>query len=125
MKQTALFRAAPSEVYELIMDSKKHAAFSGGSAKISRKVGGKISAYDGWITGKNLKIVPNRKIVQEWRGDDWPKAHYSVVTFDFRKSGTGTRLTFTQKGIPAVVYNDIKEGWREHYWSKMKNYLGE
>jgi len=40
INQTVVFKTTPHEVYEALMDSKKHAAFSGGAAKISRAIGG-------------------------------------------------------------------------------------
>ena len=81
--QSVTFSASPHEVYELLMDSKKHAAFSGEAASISRKVGGKIKAYGDYIEGKNLELEADKKIVQLWRASDWPKGQYSTVTFTF------------------------------------------
>ncbi len=46
------------------MDSRKHAKFSGDTASISRKVGGKIMAYGGYITGTNVELVQNKTIVR-------------------------------------------------------------
>jgi activator of HSP90 ATPase len=120
IKQKVLFKTTPHEVYEMIMDSKKHSEFSGESAKIARKVGSKFTAYGGWIEGKNLELVKDRKIVQLWRGADWPKGHYSVATFKFTKLKNGTSLEFTQTGVPVEMYKDISDGWKEHYWEKMK-----
>jgi activator of HSP90 ATPase len=125
LRQSVSFSAAPNEVYGLLMDSRKHAGFSGESASISRKVGGKFRCYGGWIEGKNVELVKDRKIVQMWRGKDWPKGHYSKVTFRLSRKGRGTKLEFTQSGLPTSKYKDISEGWREHYWGKMKTYLGE
>ena len=67
IQQTVTFKATPHAVYEALMDSEKHAAFTGGKAAISRVVGGSILAYDDYITGKNIELVPDRKIVQDWR----------------------------------------------------------
>jgi activator of HSP90 ATPase len=64
-------------------------------------------------------------IVQKWRGDDWPKGVFSVAKFEFSKKGTGTKLDFTQMGVPDSKYKDISSGWKEHYWAKMKLYLNE
>ena len=58
------------------MDSRRHAKFTGAKARISREIGGKIQAYEGYVDGVNLEIVPNRKIVQSWRGSDWPEGHF-------------------------------------------------
>ena len=81
LKQTATIKASPHAVYEILMDEKQHAAFTGGKAKISRVIGGKFSIYNGDIEGVNIELVPDKKIVQTWRYSDWPKGHYSRVTF--------------------------------------------
>ena len=125
IKQVVTFKTSPRELYEMLMDSKKHAKFTGEKAKISKKVGGKVSAYNGWIEAKNLKLIPNRLIVQEWRGASWPKGHISKVMFLFSKTKTGTKLTFGHTKIPAKDASRINTGWHEQYWDKMKVALGE
>lgn len=40
IKQTIFFKAEPHDVYEALMDSKKHSKFTGDKAVISRKEGG-------------------------------------------------------------------------------------
>jgi len=124
LRQSATFKATPHSVYEMLMDSKKHAAFTGDRADISRREGSRFSAYGGWISGRNIKLVKDREIVQEWRGRSWPSGHYSVVRFSLRKNKTGTRLIFTQTGIPEDEYDEIRAGWKEDYWKKMKASLG-
>ncbi len=120
IKQIIKFKSAPHDVYEVLMDSRKHSKFTEASAKISNKVGGKIVAYDGYIEGKNLELVPDKKIVQEWRANDWPDRHFSIATFELRKIDSGTELKFTQEDVPDDQYDAISDGWFEHYWDKMK-----
>jgi activator of HSP90 ATPase len=122
IKQVVSFSVSPHEVYEMLMDSKRHAGFSGDSAKISRNIGGKISAYGGWVEGKNIKLVADKLIEQSWRGADWPKGHFSTATFRIAKTKTGSTLTFTQVGVPSDVYSDIAKGWKTEYWEKMKRF---
>jgi activator of HSP90 ATPase len=123
IKQTVTFKAGPHDVYEALMDSKKHAKFTGDKASISRKVGGKFSAFDGYSEGTNLELVPDSKIVQTWRASDWPEGLYSKVTFVFKEIAGGTRLAFTQTGIPAELHEEIEQGWRDYYWAPMKEML--
>ncbi len=73
IRQSVTFKATPHEVYEALMDSRKHARFTHEPARISRKVGGAFSAYSGYITGTNLELVPDKKIVQAWHAQDWPE----------------------------------------------------
>ena len=123
IRQSVTIKATPHEVYELLIDSRKHAAFTGAQARISRKVGGRISAYDRYIEDVNLELAPDKKISQSWRGSDWPKGHYSKATFSFKKVKGATRLSFTQSGVPEKYYKDIKQGWRDFYWVRMREKL--
>ena len=123
IQQTVTFKASPHDVYEALMDSKKHAAFSGGKASISRMVGGKISAYDNYIAGKNIELVPDKKIVQDWRSVDWPEGYFSRVTFKFTAVPEGTRLDFIHADVPEGTEEEFKQGWIDNYWEPMKRYL--
>ena len=120
IRQSVTFKVSPHDVYEAIMDSKKHADFTGSVVKMSRKVGGKFSVYGGDIQGVNLELVPDQKIVQSWRYSDWPEGHYSKSTFSLEEVQGGTRLTFTQTGVPDEFHEDISQGWRDYYWTPMK-----
>ena len=117
------FKGTAHDVYELLMDSKKHSQLIGSSARISKKVGAKFSIYDGEIDGVNLELVPDSKIVQSWRYSNWPEGHYSKATFSLKRVKNGTRLSFTQSGVPSQYYHDIRQGWRDYYWKPMKEML--
>lgn len=119
--QTVSFKASPHDIYEMLMDSAKHTKFTGVTANINREVGGTFTAYDGFIEGVNVKLIPDKKIVQKWRGSDWEKGHYSVATFDLKDVDGGTELTFTQEDVPEEHYDHISKGWYDHYWNKIKN----
>lgn len=120
LRQSITFAAAPAAVYAALMDSRQHARFTGSPARISRKVGGRFEAYDGSLSGTNLELREGRRIVQAWRASDWPAGHYSTATFALARVRGGTRLTFTQRGIPAEHFEAIKAGWHEFYWRPMK-----
>jgi activator of HSP90 ATPase len=123
IKQKVILKTTPHEVYEMLMDSKKHSVFTGDTAKISRKVGGKFSAFSGYAEGTNLELVEDKLIVQEWRASDWPEGHYSKATFSLKKAKTGTELTFTQTDVPEDQYTSISSGWKDYYWTTMKEYI--
>ena len=123
IRQSVTFKATTHEVYEALMDSRKHAKFTGNTAKISRKVGGEIMAHGGYITGKNLELVPDKLIVQEWRASEWSEGHTSKVTFTLIKIKGGTRLTFRHTSVPDEHHESIKQGWIDNYWTPMKAML--
>jgi activator of HSP90 ATPase len=121
IRQVVTFDATPHELYEILMDSKKHSRLTGGGeATISRNVGGSFTIYDGYATGVNVELIPDELIVQTWRASDWPEGHFSRVRFSFKEMPGGTRLTFTQSGVPEEEYENIRQGWIDYYWEPMK-----
>jgi activator of HSP90 ATPase len=120
LQQTITFKASPMDVYEMIVDSRRHSSLSGEKAKISRKVGGRFTAWNGHISGINLVLTPGEKIVQAWRATGWWPDHYSIAIFDIEKVKGGSKLRFTQIGIPPHRYSGHYRGWIEAYWTPMK-----
>lgn len=124
IRQTTTINAPPHEVYEALLDSKKHAAFTGGTAKISRRVGGRFSVFDRWATGKILELQKDAKIVQTWRTEDFEEDDPdSRVTFTIHRAERGSRLTMVHANVPDREYEALKQGWIDFYWTPMKAYL--
>jgi activator of HSP90 ATPase len=118
-------KATPAKLYELFMDSAKHAAATGAPAKISRKPGGKWTAFGGMLLGKNLVIIPNRMIVQTWRSSEWKKADPDsilVVTFEKFSDG-GAKVDLVHVGVPEYDHAGVTQGWVKYYWESWKAYL--
>ena len=116
--------ATPEHVYEAFMDAKKHSEFSGSKATSNPKVGGKFTAWDGYISGKNLELEKGKRIVQEWTTTDWPKDYGpSQLELTFKKSKSGTEITMVHKDVPAEQAEDLAEGWQEFYWNPLKEYF--
>ena len=125
IRQTVRFKSAPHEVYEILVDSRKHSRLAGAKSTISRKIGGMIRISDGYITGENVELVKDKKIVQLWRAEEdcWPEDHFSTVKFLLSKEGRNTKLSFTQTGVPVECGDRFDSGWRDYYWKPMKEML--
>lgn len=120
IRQSVTVNASPAKVYQTLLDSRRHSRLTGGKASISRRVGGRFTAFDGYAEGVNLELQNGKKIVQSWRASDWPANHYSKATFGLKKVKGGTRLTFTQTGVPNSDYTAVKQGWIDYYWTPLK-----
>ena len=116
--------AAPEEVYDAYLDEEKHARFTGARAICERFVGGKFSAWTGYITGTNLKLENARRIVQEWKTTEWPAGYGpSLLEFTFERKKNGTEVHITQSAVPSDQAKYYKKGWAEFYSSPMKNFF--
>lgn len=126
IEQTRTFKATPAQLYELFMDSRKHAAATGAPAKISRKPGGRWAAHNGMIFGKNLLLVANAMIVQTWRAKPWKRSDLdSILIVQFSKAPGGARVELTHVGVPEHDYKGVSHGWPAYYWAPWKKYLAK
>lgn len=115
---------APEEVYDAFMDSKKHAAFTGSPASGSARVGGRFTAWDGYITAVNRELTKGRKIVQDWTTTEWPEgAPPSRVEFSFKAARGGTEITLVHSNVPAEQADSYRQGWIDYYWDPLKAYF--
>jgi activator of HSP90 ATPase len=117
------FTASPGKVYEALLDSKQFTAFSGRPAEINREVGGAFSLFNGHIVGRNLELIPNKRIVQAWRVVTWPEGAYSIARFNLNAEGTGTHLIFEHVGFPEGLHDHLADGWESNYWSLLRKYI--
>ena len=125
-KQKLKLPALPRQVFETLLDSRKHTGFTGSPAFCNKKEGSEFSAYNGMLTGRNVEILNNKRIVQAWRAKNWPKGVYSIVSYTLTKTPDNKcSLEFNHIGIPDAELNKIKKGWDAHYWQPLKQYLKE
>ena len=117
-------KAKPDQVYRAFVSSKEHAEFTGSPAKVNGRVGGKFTAWDGYISGKNISLIKGRKIEQEWITSEFPEGYGpSILRISFRKKGDGTELTMFQSKVPASQVKKYDQGWYESYWDPLKEYF--
>jgi activator of HSP90 ATPase len=123
IKQLAVFESPPQAVFDALTDERRHSAFTGNKASIDARAGGHFSAYDGYITGVFIEVIPSKKFVQEWRASDWPAGASSTVTVELERKRGQTLLYFTQEGVPDEFAEAISQGWHDFYWDRLREYL--
>ena len=124
IRQTIILAAQPAEVYDTLLKAGKHAAFTGAKATCSARIGGRFTAYDGYIFGKILELEEGRRILQEWQTTEWPPdAPPSIVEFIIEKKGDGAKLTMVHTNVPAEQADDYRQGWIDYYWNPLKQYF--
>lgn len=115
---------SPEHIYDCWLSSKLHSDFTGGEAVIDPVVGGKFSAWDGYIDGKTLELEPRRRFVQSWRTSQFPKdAPDSRLEIRVEAEKEGTRIHLTQTNIPTGQGAMYEEGWQDHYFLPLTKWL--
>ena len=137
--QEPVFKASRKRVYEALTDAMQFgkvvqlsAAMQSGGMKtraapvtVSREAGGAFSAFGGYITGRQVELVPNERIVQVWRAGSWDPGSYSIAKFVLAEQGAETKIKFDHTGFPKGQAEHLAEGWRTNYWEPLAKVLVE
>jgi activator of HSP90 ATPase len=126
VRASAVIPASAKEIYSAWLSAKGHAAMTGSAAKGTARVGCRFTAWDGYIEGKNLELVPPSLIVQAWRTSDFPDdAPDSRLEITLADAKGRTRITLTHTDIPAGQAKGYKQGWIDFYFKPMKEYFAK
>ena len=120
-----LITASPEIIYHAWLNSKEHGLMTGSPAEISDQVDGAFSAWDGYISGKNLELNPTLRILQSWRTTEFDESDPdSLLEITFISEGNATRVTIRHTELPnhGMQY---QQGWIEAYFNPMKQYFDQ
>lgn len=121
---TFLPKISAERIYRAWLDSQDHSAFTGSPAEIDPGVGGKFSAWDGYISGITLEVEPFRRILQAWRTTEFPEhSPDSQLEILIEEVDNGAKVTLIHSDIPDGQGEDYLQGWEDYYFKPMQRYF--
>src|SRR5579863_5897259 len=108
LTKTYHINAPVEKVWQTLIDPKIISEWSGAKTKMDAQEGSDFSLWDGDIFGKNIKVIQNEELKQEWYGGKWDKP--SIVLFRLKDVGGKTELKLSQQDIPDNEAEDIDKG---------------
>src|SRR5271163_2549830 len=93
------FKVPPARIYAVLLDAKQFSACTKDTAEMEPRPGGAFKLFGGRIEGRNIELVPDKRIVQAWRPAYWPAGVYSIVKFELVVRDSGTRVILDHTGF--------------------------
>lgn len=122
---SAVIPATRDELYAAWLDSAAHTAMTGGQANVSAGVGDYFDAWDGYIQGRNLELLPGRRIVQSWRTVEFQDTEPdSQIEITFEDAARGTEVILRHTNLPPHGAQ-YEQGWVDNYFDPMKAYFDD
>ena len=116
--------AKPARLYDMYVNPKLHAAFTGAPVRIAARAGARFEAFGGAISGTILQVVPKRLIVQSWRSTNFGKRDVdSTLVLVFLPHGKGGRIMLTHVNVAERDYGGVSDGWAKYYFVPWRRYL--
>jgi activator of HSP90 ATPase len=127
ISQSVVLPAPAEDLFEMYIDSEKHAAITGAPVTIGVVPGSPFQAFNGALTGAILQIIPQRLVVQSWRSVKFNEGDPDstlILTFAPEATdGRNGRIDLIHLDVPAHDYQGVVEGWETHYWRPWRGYL--
>lgn len=120
---THTFNQPALVLYQAWLSTKEHGNMTGSPADVSDVVGGTFSAWDGYISGENIELIPNEKIIQKWRTTEFAEEEEDSILeiiFEERDGETTVRINHSNLPEHGMQY---KQGWVDSYFSPMMEYF--
>lgn len=121
IKQKHFINATPEEVFAALTNPFTIELWSGFPAVMEPKEGFEFSLFDGDIAGRNIRVVENKQLVQEWYFGD--SSEESIVTIDLKPHDLGTKVNLEHTMIPDDSAEEIQEGWTHYYFGAIKEFF--
>jgi activator of HSP90 ATPase len=126
--QEAIIDAAPEQVYAVLTDGAKFAAATGMPAQLSDREGEAFTLFGGRVEGRQIELVPGRRVVQAWRfgaahPEPWDAGVYSVVRFALTSQGDATKFVIDHEGVPPEAEQRIATAYPSFYQGPLADYL--
>ncbi len=130
LKFNIKYRVPTNIIYETLTNPMEIMKFTQCKADFVKEVNGTFNFYDGFITGSNIELVENKKLVQKWKFSNLPSS--IDVTMNLKeKPGKESLIQISVKNIPerdnlnsSVDLKSIERGFRTQIFEKIQNYLG-
>ena len=116
-------KAEPEDIFTALTNPFTIELWSGETAVMTKEIGAEFSLWDGAIIGKNIELIENEKLVQEWYFDEDEESEASIVTIKIWKKNSSCSVELIHTNIPDEAYDNIVEGWDEAYLGAIKNLL--
>lgn len=116
-------RAEIEDVYACLTNAKTIELWTGFPAKIEEVEGSEFEIWDGDISGKIIKLVPFKEVVQQWNFGD--QEEESIVTMKLFEKGSHISVELRHTNIPDDVYDEFVEGWDKYYFGNIIDFLEE
>ena len=137
--QEVNFAASAARIYRLLteaeqfdrvvrlsgaMNSTMRTSLGKKRTEIDPRPGGAFALFGGYVTGYNLELVPDTRLVQAWRAGSWDAGVFSIAHFNLWEREGATTLGFDHVGFPDDDAVHLAQGWHINYWEPMTKVLG-
>lgn len=125
------FNVPAIELYQTFLDKQRVQAWSRSqlicdSSKTTLEKGDEFTLFGGNVSSKLIESDIGKRLVFQWRLNDWRSGHWSTLAMDFHESKEyhETKLQVTWSGVPVGEEDKARGNFMEYYVRSIKLTFG-
>jgi len=117
------FMASADDLFSILTDEKRIPSWSRAPAQSDPKPDAEYSLFGGGVKGKYISLTPSKEVKQTWSlsSPTWPSDHAATLTTTFEQSSDSTKVTWTLRGVPLGMEDEIKKNIQGYYVHGLKS----
>lgn len=122
-----IFNTTAEQLYLTFLDVQRIGAWTRSAPFIEPMppaVGSEFKFFGGSISGKFTHLVPNERVVQAWRLNDWKDGHYATLDMFFNQGSSETKMIVKFSGVPIGEEDRVRGNFEDYYIKSIKITFG-
>ncbi|KAK0560731.1 Co-chaperone [Tilletia horrida] len=115
---------ARDDLWDLLTNPARIPMWSRSAAQFSTEAGASFSLFGGNVTGTVESAEAPRSLVQKWRVQQWPAAHFGTLRTTLNEGHDSTKLELVLSGVPTGEEEQMEKGLRTFYLTSLQTVVG-
>lgn len=121
------FNTTAEQLYITLLDKARIAAWTRSAPQLDSFPPPEHSTFKlfgGSISGEFTKLIPNERITQNWRLNDWKDGHFAHLDIQLVQGAGETKMVVKWSGIPVGQEDRVRENFENYYVRSIKITFG-
>lgn len=122
-----VFNTTAEQLYITLLDPQRVAAWTRSAPQMEAfppSEGSEFGLFGGSVRGKFTRLVPNERVTQQWRLNDWKDGHYAQLDVQLKQGAGETTMVVKWLGIPVGEEDRVRGNFEEYYVRSIKIVFG-
>lgn len=122
-----VFNTTAEQLYITLLDAQRIAAWTRSAPQMEAfppAEGSEFRLFGGSVRGRFTRLVPNERVSQQWRLEDWKDGHYADLDVQLKQGAGETTMVVKWLGIPVGEEDRVRGNFEDYYVRSIKIVFG-
>lgn len=122
-----VFNTTAEQLYMTLLDAQRVTAWTRSAPQMEAfppAENSEFRFFGGSVRGRFTRLVPNERVTQQWRLEDWKDGHYAELDIQLKQGAGETTMVVKWLGIPVGEEDRVRGNFEDYYVRSIKIVFG-